>query len=195
MMPMILCDDEGKIVYDYVCGCGKNLSVHSATCTTFTLPKAQWEVRSLVPTLKDQWVLCRWQAPEASRDDWESSFPGQPYPTSGYLIPVGDAEKCVCIPYGQVPYRVTTNLCIESIRQHFKKTGKQYNKETKDRWADDDVAIREQYRLRCLDAFPVHEGFPGEKHEWSHGGMPDVASPNLIIQPSQTQPKGEVVLA
>lgn len=186
LMPMILVDDDGKIIYDYICGCGKNLAVHAADCTTFTLPKAQWEVRSLVPRLKDQWVLCRWQAPEASRDDWDSSFPGQPYPTSGYLIPVGDAEKCVCIPAGQIPYRATTDLCIQSLRDHFSKTGAQRNAETKEKWAADEEKELATLELRCKDAFPVHEGWPGEKHEWSHGGMPEVDSPNL---------KGEVTLA
>lgn len=184
-MPMILVDDAGKIIYDYFCRCGKNVSVHAAECN-WTTPRPQWEMRSLVPNRQDQWILCSWQAPEASRDDWEAAFAGQPYPSDGYLIPVGDAEKCVCVPPGQVPYRATTDLCIQSIREHFTKTGAQRSAETKEKWAANEEKELATLELRCKDAFPVHEGWPGDKNNWSAGGMPDVSSPNL---------KGEVTLA
>lgn len=179
-VPMAMMDDEGKPIYDYICPCGKNQRVHSAECT-LTVPRQRWETRSLVPTLGNQWVLCSWQPPEASRDEWAANFPGQPYPSGGYLIPIGDPQKCICIPSGQVPYRPTTDLCIAAIREHFTKTGAQRSAETKDRWAENEKKELATLESRCKDAFPVHTGWPGEKHEWSHGGLPEAPSPNLIV--------------
>lgn len=186
-MPMVMLDEESKTILDYHCFCGVNVAVHSAACK-FTVPRKRWQMRKLAPNKHDQWILCRWMPPEASRDDWESMFGTTPYPTEGHLVPVGDPEKCIALAPGQVPYRQSSELIVCHIKEHFTKTGAQRNKELEDHWIDREAKKKEDLRLQCIDAFPVHTGFPGDREEWSHGGMPDVPSPNL-------RPKSDIVIA
>jgi hypothetical protein len=176
--PMVMIDDASKIIFDYHCRCGINQSVHSAECK-FSVPRPKWEMRNLVPDADDQYILCRWIKPEASRDDWESMFGGFPYPAAGDWFPVGDPEKCIKLPSGQVPMRGTTEACISAIKDHFSRSAAQRSKDQMEKWDHNTEHLREDLRLKCIDAFPVHEGFPGEKHGWSHGGDPNTESPNL----------------
>jgi hypothetical protein len=187
VMPMIMLTEENRIEYDYHCACGINVSAHNAACE-FSVPRAKWEMRKLAPRLQDQWVMCRWMKPECAQADWEHMFGSVPYPAGGYRVPIGDTGKTIALKPGQTPYRQTTELIIRHIKEHFTKTGKQRNEETRDNWKANEIKQEEEYRLRCIDAFPVHTGFPGDKEEWSQGGMPDVPSPNL-------RPKSDIVIA
>lgn len=177
MMPMVIMDDWGNVEYDFHCRCGIGISVHSPDCN-WSQARPKWEMRRLVPDADDQYVLCRWLPPGFDRDEWESTFGGVPYPAAGYFSPVGDPQKCIKLAPGQVPLRPTTEMCIAAIKEHFSKTAQQRSKDQKDQWAQNTEKLREEIRLKCVDAFPVHEGFPGEKHGWSHGGDPATESPN-----------------
>lgn len=187
-MPMVITDDTtGAVLYDYHCICGIGVSVHRVDCK-FTLPKPRWEMRNLVPESDDQWILCRWLPPGFDKEEWESTFGGVPYPASGYFFPVGDPQKCIKLPSGQVPFRPTTELCIAAIKEHFSKTARQRSAEQREKWDKNSEHFREETRLRCIDAFPVHEGYPGEKHGWSHGGLPEVESPNVRTAKTDSEP-------
>lgn len=173
---------QWEVVYDYHCFCGVNVGVHLAECNWIT-PRPKWEIRKMVEA-QDQWVFCRWMLPRMpdgtpfDKDAWESTFGGVPYPSSGYYSPVGDPVKCLKLLPGQVPLRQTTELCIQHVKEHFAKTAAQRSREQREQWSNNTEKLREEIRLKCIDAFPVHEGFPGEKHGWSHGGDPNTESPN-----------------
>lgn len=177
-MPMVTIDDEGQIQYDYHCGCGVNVTIHLASCQTLTIPKPKWDIQKLVPGLSNQWVMCRWLRPEMSRENWVATF-NVPYPETGYLIPVGDLVKCIALNGDQVPTRVTTELVIRHIKEHFSVSAKERERETKDWWDERDAAKREDYRAKIKDAAPVGMGWPGEKNDFSAGGDQTLESPTL----------------
>lgn len=179
LMPLAVIDVEtGQPQYDYVCGCGVNRAVHDPTCKTLSVPRLKWEITNIVPTLDRQWVLARWVAPEMSKRNWERVF-SLPYPELGYMVPVGDAMQCLALHPGETPTRATTELMIRAVKEHFSKSARQRTRETRDAWDERDVRKREDLRLQCIDRFPVHMGWPGEKNDWSAGGDPNTDSPAL----------------
>lgn len=186
-MPMVMVDANGKPELDFFCGCGKNVNVHRGDCRTFSIPKTRWEVRNFCPEILEQWVLCRWQPPEASRDDWANMFPGHPYPASGYLIPVGDKEKVIRIPSGQVPFRATSEEVVRAVKSHEENRVQDYVRQVKEKQKAHEEKYADNLLMRIKDRFPVHEGFPGKKENWSHGGMPEAPSPVLRKEESCLQ--------
>lgn len=167
-MPTIKVDELGQPIYDYHCACGVNVSVHSATCS-FTAPKPAWEMIKLVNNMKDKWVLCVWVRPEFSPSEWEHFFGGSPYPENGYYFPVGTATQCIATI--GIPERATTDECARHIKEHFSVSAKERSRKTKENWKQKDIARRRVYEIMVRDAFPVHEGFPGAKENWSAGGI------------------------
>lgn len=168
VMPMVLMDDESHVIYDYHCACGVNVSVHSAECT-FSVPRARWEIRNLAFGIEQSWVFVRWQWPECQKDVWEAHYGSLPYPEGGYFIPVSDGVKCIWVK--DIPYRQTSELMVAAVREHQKKTAKQHAQAIRDRWDAGSVARRERLIEQFKEAFPVHEGFPGKKENWSQGGI------------------------
>lgn len=173
-MPIVLLDENSKIIYDYHCACGINVSVHSATCA-WTVPRARWEMRNIAFRMDNEWIFVKWSPPESSREDWESTFGSIPYPEGGYFKPVSNGE--ICIHISSIPYRQTTELIVSRVREHFKKSGREHAQDILNKWDKMDAERIARNTMRFKDAFPVHEGFPGKKENWSHGGVGD--SPNL----------------
>lgn len=175
LMPMVMIDDEGKVEYDYFCRCGKNVSVHSAECS-WTTPKPKWEHRKLCPNQSHQWVLTKWVKPEASRDDWEATFGGVPYPARGYQVPVGDYEKCVALKSGEVPLRATTQLVIMAIRDHWERL-KDLSNEKREEWNRRDREKWQAYYEAAKEAIPPH--FVGDA--WKGYEKSFAESPSIIL--------------
>lgn len=177
MMPTIMMDEESKVLYDFHCACGINASVHAATCN-FSVPRAKWEMRNLLATVRNQWVLVKWRAPEADREAWEETFGSVPYPDGGYYMPVSTKTECIHFP--QAPDRIMSQLIVSMVREHFSRTAKARTQDIKDNWdrMDKERFMRNVDRFK--DAFPVHEGFPGKKENWSHGGVGE--SPVLVTK-------------
>jgi hypothetical protein len=178
MMPMVLLEN-GKQIYDYHCACGVNVSVHSADCQ-FSVPRARWEMRNLAYNMKSVWVLVKWTPPEAEKEDWEAVFGSMPYPEGGYYIPVSAKNHCVFIPGGDMPYRETSEMFVAAVRKHAQKTPKQHIDDIRAAWDKTSESTKEEWRQKFKDAFPVHEGFPGKKENWSAGGVGE--SPVLVTK-------------
>ncbi len=168
LMPMVVLADFGAVEMDYHCVCGVNVSIHNSSCN-FTAPRPKWEMRKLTMAMKNKWVMTCWKRPEATQADWERLFGGTPYPAGGYYSPVGTATQCLAVH--SVPFRQTSEAIAKAIKEHFSKTSKQRNQDTRDNWDRMDAEKIALYKDMLTNAFPVHSGKPGQKEDWSAGGI------------------------
>lgn len=98
-------DDEGNPIWDYRCPCGLNVALHSAECLADQLVVAvpRWEIRKIIPTFVDRWVLCCRQIP-MSEYEWMQVFGTRlPYPKNGTWAPVATETYTVAAPAGTLP--------------------------------------------------------------------------------------------
>lgn len=174
-VPAIIVNKDGTIRRHFHCACGVDKIVHEPNCRSLVIPVAEWELRPLISRMDPEgyareWIMAIWQPARASRTSWEDLFGGAvPYPSSGWYVPMSDSRKVVATR--EVPYRSTTEAFIRLVRGDRSTTSQQ----------KEDVLLQQeerekQSRLRELecryaDAFTVHEGRPGEKANWSAGGV------------------------
>jgi len=131
----------GALLFDYRCGCGLNVRVHSAACL-LTVPEPKWIIRRMCPQLKEQWVVLVWCDP-GTQDQWEKEFGGRlQYPAQGYRVPTN-----VCLGYGEEPDRAVTWDLIHKIRKQRKKTMGEWVQE-----CEDALDLQERRKESELDA-------------------------------------------
>ena len=167
MMPMVIMDDQNRVIYDYYCACGRNVSIHEASCK-FTAPAPKWAMRNLAFGLLNKWVFVKWSPPEADREDWHACYGSLPYPEGGYYVPVSAKQHCIAVD--EYPFRQSSERIVQEIRKHSRKTAKQHCQDIVDKWNRLDAERKRNLKMRFIDLFPVHEGFPGKKENWSAGG-------------------------
>ncbi len=171
MMPMIVLDEQSHIIYDYHCACGVNITVHTDERCNWTVRRARWEMRNLAFGMKDVWVMTKWKAPEVEQAVWEEHYGSVPYPQGGYFVPVSAKQHCLYIPGGSEPFRETSEMVVQAIRKHFKKTAKEHARDIADNWDKLDAQKQIEWLDRIKNVALVHEGFPGKKENWSAGGI------------------------
>ena len=109
-------DEFGNLEMDYVCCCGRNVSVHSAECK-MTVAEPVWEWRKIVPHLRDQWVLCALQPPDLTEAQWLERFGTRGlYPAHGEYMPVGTEDRLIALHPGKIPGE-SFNLAVIRGRQ------------------------------------------------------------------------------
>ena len=161
---MRLTDEAGNPEWDYVCPCGRNVSVHSPECVAGHLVIAVpvWEYRKTDPFLEDQWVLCCLQPPP-SEHDWTQMFGTLlPYPKNGSWAPVATETRTVAMVPGALPGENFT-LAICNARRKTREikmcdiaNAQHYREQKKD--ADRQWNIRK----RIADVLPVNPN-PGKR--------------------------------
>lgn len=112
---MQMTDIEGKPQFDYVCGCGTNVSVH-ATEPCFITARAVTGRVLVAPNIVNKWVLCRWLRPPTEAA-WKQSFGSmEDYPRNGTYVPVASNETQMALKDGVVPDERTTWIVIQTIK-------------------------------------------------------------------------------
>lgn len=166
--------------FDYVCGCGVNVRVHSALCSGVVAPRVQTKKRKLYFDLNRQWVLCYWKPPP-DRATWERAFGNTvTYPSRGsywavhYNGPVeaGTFKKYISMKPECLPTMKITDAFIGAYRKSLEKSQREQDAEALEAMQREERRVREERREAILDIMgPFPQGITGKR---GHGvSLPD----------------------
>lgn len=88
---------------------GKSIEVTSPEGFVYFQP--EYAKDRMSHKLHHQWVITKWYPPE-DLENWQTNFPGAPYPARGYRIHTDWANKPNC-----APTLVDTEILVKQIRQ------------------------------------------------------------------------------
>lgn len=166
--------------FDYVCGCGVNVRVHSALCSQVVAPRVKTERRKLYRDLNRQWVLCFWKAPP-DRATWINAFGNaSTYPSRGsywavsYNGPIvrDGFKKYISMKPDCLPTERITLAFVGAYRDGLKKSQREMDAEAVAAMERED----QRGRAERLDAIkdilgPFPQGITGKR---GHGvSLPD----------------------
>ena len=171
--PAIVVDPiTNQTILDYVCQCGKGVSVHQPTCT-FTWVEPKVVIRSLVEDIKNSFVICNLQKP--SRYEWRAAFGSSiTYPEEGKWIPVDWNTVDPVTGATRSAGRLTSNHPTESLTWEFirmVKESRSFTSALLQYQSEERAALKEkQSDARLRDEIREDLGvsvFPGKKEETS----------------------------
>ena len=155
--PMRVMDEDGNLQYDFVCPCGRNVSVHSVRCAAECLVVAApvWMPRKIDMTLNDQWVLCCRQE-QLSEAEWTQMFGTLlPYPRSGVWAPVQTETVTIAMPPNTLPGENYTTAVARGRQRSREIKASDIANAVESAEQKRDKARRTKIRERLTDCLPV----------------------------------------
>lgn len=197
---------DGEPLYEYICQCGVDKSVHSPDCSGIIIAAVKFMQMKTAPTITNKFVLCVY-FPPPTPERWAALYGSfRYYPSNGRYIPLGVNGHSVQLPYP--PHEETAHMTVRMIREHManhEKYQQEYDekielrdaKKTRDytpppnsHWAN------ARYRLRdmmTLNGEPV--GAKGSVLRFSATTEdPILRHLSQQLSPETTQPRGSAEL-
>lgn len=160
--------DGTRQVYDYVCGCGTNRTIHEPQCRTLSHAVPRVQVRPLMdePWQRNSWVLCSLVHP--NEVEWINVYgTAVQYPRNGKWMPVSSGPTTLIIPRNQPPTEESNQLVIRMMREFRSIPPGAWVQ----MWAERKHKAGKQHEARMRDQ--IHDILsggsliPGSKHEKS----------------------------
>jgi hypothetical protein len=156
---MRLINDDGSLRFDYVCGCGKNRSVHDANCATLSVAMPVYGLRNKLLTVSNRWVLCRLYPNDISEYRWSQMF------GSSLEYPKAVWEPCapVYLEPGEIPTDQLTWEVIRAVRADRSKSAAQRDQEFMESVARKEKRTHDRILDDIKDSAPAFNTIPGKK--------------------------------
>lgn len=129
-------DGNGDQRFEFICQCGTDVRVHSASCDRLTEARVVMEKAYMcdpfgpLESYPNLWVLCRWNPPPPLAM-WRSSMGTDvDYPANGRYLPVDKGGIPVVIPPRAAPteHEPISHLVVRMMRAHIEKLREEESK-------------------------------------------------------------------
>jgi hypothetical protein len=197
-----LYDEEGEVIYDYYCGCGKNLDVHLAECGGLTVPHIRMGKQKSIPFIENKWLLGTWLEPPNPQEWIAMDGTLDSYPHQGTYVPFQINGMTVNLHEDQWrEIAIKTEKIVVAMKDYIAQRRALEEEAEKKRelvnWVppkrpDGTLDLRDplvrkgpsgsthnRYYMQLRDKMTQFGQIPGQKGHVSWGGDPTIDSPNV----------------